>query len=610
MVQVGDVDQEEIAMGLSSHGLFRSYGRHVITVGLAVLVLAGCAIIAAAHPAPVPRPTRAANCSPTDIARGRPVTASSLEDAKYPPESVVDGDEHSRWASAWGDPQWLQVDLGRRTAICQVRLAWEKSYATGYDIQVSDDASGWTTSYSTTTARGGEELVDMAATGRYLRILLRARATGSGYSLWSIEVHAGVGVVHSSEGGAAAGSGTGMLLSYRKPTDASSSRDDATCRRCGPAQAVDLDAGTRWATTQPSSSPGWIVVDLGASSVIRQVVLQWGRDFARTYEIQVSSDNRQWSRAYRTTTGAGLLETVPLRLEGRYVRVYATVGASPDGYSLWEFKVLGSGGAPIAPPAAPTPPRDPLALVWHDEFNGTAGSTPDPAKWHPDLGPGYTGELPYYTDNRNASDDGHGNLVLEARHEVTPNSVCPTDPLSGSTTCQYTSARLNTYGSFSFTYGRVEARIKVSGTHGLWPAFWMLGENLYTGSAPWPNCGEIDVMEHVGRVPDQVSATLHAPMYFSKNGIGHPYRLGADFSAGFHVYAVDWRPDRITFSVDGDAFFTVTKESVEKTRGPWVFDHPFVLVLDNALGGPFPGQPDAQTRLPQQMLVDYVRVYR
>jgi beta-glucanase (GH16 family) len=597
-----------MAMGLRSHGLVRNYGRHVITVGIAVLILAGCAIIAAAHPAPVPRPSRAANCSPTDLARSRPVTASSLEDAKYPPESAVDGDAHTRWASAWGDPQWFQVDLGRRTSICQVRLVWDKAYATGYDLQVSEDASGWTTSWSTTTGKGGDELVDVIATGRYLRILLRARATATGYSLSSVEVRAGVGVVRSPEPAGAGGSGA--LLSYRKPTDASSSRDDSTCRRCQPARAVDLDPGTRWQSGQPSSSPGWLVVDLGASAVIRQVVLQWGRDYARTYEIQVSTDGTHWSRAYRTTAGAGLIETVPLRIEGRYVRVYATEGAIPDGYSLWEFKVYGSGGAPIAPPAGPAGPKDPLALVWHDEFNGVAGTLPDPAKWHPDLGPGVTGELQYYTDNRNAFDDGHGNLVLEMRQEVVPNTTCPTDPLSGSTTCQYTSARLNTYGSFSFTYGRVEARIKVSGTHGLWPAFWMLGENLYTGAAQWPNCGEIDIMEHVGRVPDQVSATLHAPAYFSKNGIGHPYRLGADFSTGFHVYAVDWRPDRMTFSVDGNAFFTVTRESVEKTRGPWVFDHPFVLVLDNAIGGAFPGQPDAQTRLPQQMLVDYVRVYR
>src|SRR5438477_11149671 len=130
-------DQEEMAMGPTSHGLFRHYSRHVITVGIAVLILAGCAIIAAAHPSPVPRPTRAANCSPTDVARGRPVTASSLEDAKFLPEFAVDAKDGTRWASAWGDPQWLQVDLGGRTSICQVRLGWEKAYATGYEIQVS-----------------------------------------------------------------------------------------------------------------------------------------------------------------------------------------------------------------------------------------------------------------------------------------------------------------------------------------------------------------------------------------------------------------------------------------------------------------------------------------
>src|SRR5205823_537327 len=158
--------------------------------------------------------------------------------------------------------------------------------------------------------------------------------------------------------------------------------------------------------------------------------------------------------------------------------------------------------------------------VWSDEFSGPAGSPPDPTRWRPVSGRGFTGELEYLTDNRNAWQDGDGHLVLELRREVTEGSTCPTDPVSGSTTCQYTSARLDTFGRFGFTYGRVEARIKVSGTAGLWPAFWLLGENLETGTAPWPNCGEIDVMEHVGRTPHQISSTLHAPAYFSANGIG------------------------------------------------------------------------------------------
>jgi beta-glucanase (GH16 family) len=551
-------------------------------------------------------------CHTADVARGRPATASSVENPKMPATAAVDGDTHTRWASAWSDRQWLRLDLGRRTSICQLALDWEDAYATAYDIQVSDDANTWASIYSTTTSRGGRQVLDVAGTGRYLRIYLRAPATNYGYSLWELEVRAGTATAHTPGDNASGRSARDdALLSYHKPVEASSSRDDSDCRHCDPAKAVDLGPATRWATRDPSSTPGWIFVDLGAPADIRQVTLQWAAEYARTYEIQVSPDATSWTAIYHSTAGGqGLLETLPVRGTGRYVRLYATEGASPNGYSLWEFKVYGTGGAPLPAPAGPPVPKDPLKLVWSDEFSGPAGNAPDPRKWHPDLGPGFTGELQYYTDNKNAYQDGQGNLVLEARREVTPGTTCPKDPVSDSTTCQYTSARLNTYGSFSFTYGRVEARIKVSATQGLWPAFWLLGEDLYTGQAAWPACGEIDVMEHVGRTPNEISSTLHGPAYHSANGIGAPYRADVDLAAGFHVYAVDWRPDRITFSVDGNDFFTVDRKASEETRGPWVYDHPFVLLLDNAIGGPFPGQPDARTVLPQQMLIDYVRVYR
>ncbi|HEV7897611.1 MAG TPA: discoidin domain-containing protein [Planosporangium sp.] len=548
-------------------------------------------------------------CDRADVARGRPATASSVESSPFPATAAVDGDRRTRWASAWSGPQWLQVDLGGPTAICQVVLEWENAYATGYLIQVSNDAGNWTSVHSTTTGAGGNEVLDVAGTGRYLRVYLRASATRYGYSLWTLQVRAGAGVSRAPDPGASR-SGQDRLLSYHKPTEASSSRNDPSCRHCEPADVVDSDPATRWTSADPAGSPGWIHIDLGATADIHEVVVQWAGEYARTYDIQVSADATNWTTVYHAGAGKGLLESLPVGGTGRHVRLYATGGAGADRYSLWEFKVYGTGGAPLAPPAGPPAPKDPPTLVWSDDFNAPAGSRPDPNKWRADTGPGFTGELQYYTDNKSAYQDGTGNLALEARREVTPGSTCPNDPVSNSTTCQYTSARLNTYGAYSFTYGRVEARIKVSGTQGLWPAFWMLGENLYTGRAAWPDCGEIDIMEHVGRSPNQISSTLHAPAYFSNHSIGAPYRVDSDAAAGFHVYAVDWRPDRITFSVDGNDFFTVDKETTEKTRGPWVFDHPFVLVLNNAIGGPFPGQPDARTVLPQRMLVDYVRVYQ
>jgi beta-glucanase (GH16 family) len=253
---------------------------------------------------------------------------------------------------------------------------------------------------------------------------------------------------------------------------------------------------------------------------------------------------------------------------------------------------------------------DPDRLAWADDFDGPAGQEPDRRRWRPEVGPGVNGELQYYTDNGNARLDGGGHLVLSARREATPGAPCPRDPVSGSTVCQYTSGRLNTSGLFAFTYGRVEARIRVSGTPGLWPAFWMLGADMYTGQAPWPNCGEIDVMEHLGRTPGEVSSTLHAAAFHGTQAIGQAFRAQTDFAAGFHTYGADWRPDRIIFSVDGRPFFTADRATVEKTRGPWPFDRPFVLLLNNAVGGPYPGPPGPDTRLPQDMVVDYVRVYR
>ena len=208
--------------------------------------------------------------------------------------------------------------------------------------------------------------------------------------------------------------------------------------------------------------------------------------------------------------------------------------------------------------------------------------------------------------------DGNGDLVIEARKQVTAGSSCPTDPLTGSTTCQYTSGRINTYGHYSFTYGHVEARIKVTGTQGLWPAFWLLGANFFSNNTPWPACGEIDIMEHLGSEPSIVHSTIHAPAYNGANGIGAPYTLSnnQDFAAAFHVFALDWNSSSLVFSVDGNAFLTLAKSTIESTRGPWIYDHPFFIILNNAVGGDWPGPPNASTVFPQDMVIDYVRVYQ
>ena len=539
----------------------------------------------------------------TLLSQNRPVVATSSENVAFPATAAVDGNAGTRWSSAFSDPQSIQVDLGATSTVSRVVLQWEAAYATGFKLQTSPDGNTWTDIYATTTATGGTQNLTVNGTGRYVRMYGTARATGYGYSLWEFQVYGTVG------GGS---SGGDVQLSYNKPATASTSQNDGGCGNCTPNKAVDQDPATRWATSA-WSDPAWISIDLGATATIHKVILQWDPAYATAYKLQVSNDNVNWSDIYSTTTGKGFKETISnLNGTGRYIRMYGTTRVSQYGYSLWEFQVFGTGGSPVTPPALPANPSFPATrLVFSDEFNGTNGTAPDVSKWTTDPGAGVNNELEYYTTgNKNLYQDGTGNLVLEARKEVTPGSSCPRDPLSGSTTCQYTSGRINTYGHFDFAYGHAEARIKVTGTQGLWPAFWMLGSNFKNGTA-WPYSGEIDVMEHVGKVADSVYSTLHAPAYNGAGGYGSPYTLaGQDFAGAFHTYAVDWDSTHMSFYVDGNKFFTVDRDTLEATRGPWVYDHPFYLILNNAVGGDWPGAPDASTVFPQKMLVDYVRVYQ
>ncbi|TDV52116.1 discoidin domain-containing protein [Actinophytocola oryzae] len=538
------------------------------------------------------------------ISQGRPATASSSESAAFPATAAVDGDMGTRWSSGFSDPQWLQVDLGATFAVDQVRLSWEAAFATAYTVQASTNGTTWSTVYTTAAGTGGTQTLPVTASARYVRLNLTARATQYGYSLWEFQVYG----TPTDTGPPPTGDG---LLSYNKPATASTFQDDGACSGCVPARVTDLDPATRWATSATNGwvDPGWITIDLGATATVTKVVLQWDPAFATAYQIQLSDNNSTWRTVYQTTQGRGFKETLTVSGTGRYVRMYGTARSNGYGYSLWEFQVYGTGGNPTTPPAAPPAPNF-TRLAWSDEFNGAANSTPDASKWKPEVGPGVNNELQYYTNNNNARMDGAGNLVIQARREVTPGSACPPDPLSGgSTTCQYTSGRLNTNGKFDFTYGRVEARIKVSSTQGLWPAFWLLGSNFFQGR-PWPACGEIDIMEHVGRELNNVYSTLHAPGYYGAGGFGSPLALSTPAGSQFRTFAVDWNATSMRFSVDGNYFFTVDRANLESTRGPWVYDHPFFIILNNAVGGDWPGPPGASTQFPQNMTIDYVRVYR
>lgn len=240
-------------------------------------------------------------------------------------------------------------------------------------------------------------------------------------------------------------------------------------------------------------------------------------------------------------------------------------------------------------------------LTWSDEFDGPDESPPNPAKWNPMGGGNGWGnnELQYYTTRHKNIRQENGHLVIEAFREdfVGPDGIHR----------HYTSGRLTTQARFSQEYGRFEARIQVPSGQGVWPAFWMLGENFPT--AGWPACGEIDIMETIGKEPASVRGSLHGPGYSGATPLTTAYILPQGrFSDGFHIFAVEWEPQSIRFYVDGGLFSTKTPGDLP-AGGSWVFDHPFFILLNLAVGGDWPGSPDASTVFPQRMLVDYVRVY-
>jgi beta-glucanase (GH16 family) len=237
-------------------------------------------------------------------------------------------------------------------------------------------------------------------------------------------------------------------------------------------------------------------------------------------------------------------------------------------------------------------------LTWSDEFNGEEGTLPDSLKWAFDIGRGEGGwgnqEFQYYTDRpENVSMDGEGNLVITARNE----------PFGGAA---FSSARIKTQGLFAQTYGRFEARMKTPYGPGIWPAFWMLGSNIETVN--WPQCGEIDIMELRGQEPHIVHGTIHGPGYSGGNAITKGNALiNNRFDKEFHVFAIEWDEDKIDFFVDDYLYQRIEKSDV---NGEWVYDQPFFLLLNVAVGGTYVGFPTVDTPFPQTMIIDYVRVYK
>jgi beta-glucanase (GH16 family) len=240
-----------------------------------------------------------------------------------------------------------------------------------------------------------------------------------------------------------------------------------------------------------------------------------------------------------------------------------------------------------------------LTLVWSDEFNGTAA--PSSTFWNFEQGNGSGGwgnnEKEFYTNSPKNVFQSNGNLIIEARKEA----------MSG---FDYTSARMTTQGKKTFTYGRIDIRAKLPVSKGIWPALWMLGSNITTVS--WPACGEIDIMELIGTYPSRTYSTMHwagTVGATSSTSKGNQFDLASgNFSDQFHVFSLVWAQDLLKVYVDDKLFQTVTKADVGS--GNYPFNLSQFLIMNVAVGGNWPGNPDAGTPFPQRMFVDYVRVFQ
>ncbi len=233
-------------------------------------------------------------------------------------------------------------------------------------------------------------------------------------------------------------------------------------------------------------------------------------------------------------------------------------------------------------------------LTFEDNFD-TDGSL-NTATWNFDIGTGENGwgnnELQYYTDRLENAKVEDGILHITARKE----------PFSGS---GYTSARITTKGKIEQQYGRFEARLQLPWGQGVWPAFWLLGNNI--DEVSWPQCGEIDIMEYRGQDPSTLIGSVHGPGYSAGQAVSKEYVLPNDrFDTDFHIFGIEWGPDFINYYVDDVLYNQITPEDVE---GEWVFDRPFYILLNLAIGGNFLGPPNENTVFPQTLKVDYVRVY-
>ncbi|MFD0021468.1 discoidin domain-containing protein [Streptomyces sp. NPDC058382] len=579
------------------------------------LAVTTAALIALAAPmafaAPAPRAAARAAAWDTDRAAAAysadpgAVTASGSASNATGPGAAADGDGTTPWVGNAADDAWIGVDLGSAIRISRVTLDWDETdYGRKYVLEVSGNGTDWTPFYTEDDGTGGSvtaHTYPQEVTGRYVRMRGVQRATGSGYSLYSLKVYGG-------EPAPASTTRANLALNHPAYGDLYQDAGSSPAFVTDGGWPADLKGGqSRWSSDWNANR--WVGVDLGATSTIDSVDLYWEAAYGVDYRIQVSDDNRTWRTVYQPSDGevaarradvkapgdaAGLHDTVtlPTPATGRYVRMLGVERRSfynpaPStaqfGYSLYEFQVWGTGGsADAAYPALPKDPGGAYSTTFYDDFTG---SDLDRSKWRvvrtgTEMGP-VNGESQAYVDSPDNIRTENGSLVLESKYckgcTPTPNG-----------TFDFTSGRIDTNTKFDFTYGKVSARMKLPVGDGYWPAFWMLGSNVDDPDVSWPGSGETDIMENIG-YGDWTSSALHGPGYSADGNIGAQQTYADGGRADdWHTYGVEWTPEGMTFTVDDRVVQTTSRQKLESTRGQWVFDHNQYVILNLALGGAYP----------------------
>lgn len=358
----------------------------------------------------------------------------------------------------------------------------------------------------------------------------------------------------------------------------------------GPENAIDGSMSTRWSSAFEDNQ--WLQIDLGQARNIYGLTIYWETAYATVYNVQISNNAADWTTVYSEPSGNGGTDDINFTEQSmHYIRINCVDRSTQYGSSIWEVELKSDD-------CCQDPPPPDWELVWSDEFDGTSLNMDN---WsYQIMGDGGNNEWQYYTSRPQNSWVSGGYLTIQANKE---------DYVVGSQTYHYTSARIRTAGKQDFLYGRLEGRIKVPKGQGIWPAFWMMPTDSEYGG--WAACGEIDIMETINQATS-IYGTLHYGGEWPYNeSSGCSYSNGlTDYSQDFHVYTIEWEPTVFRWYVDGQLYCMRTSWWSSGGDYPAPFDQLFHFILNVAVGGNWPGYPDETTVFPQQMVVDYVRVYQ